>query len=320
MNIADIITEFGAYYLKNGQNANRIYQLLRANTKTTEMFTPVVTDETVWRAAQAIQKRILQPFQKQFTPIDGLELTPLEIRMFKMKVDDQQYPDDLEATWLGFLIANNLDRTTWPFCRWYVESLLIPQLKEDEELNEIFWGVRVEPVSGTPGDAGTGMDGINKIIMDLQTANKITPITTGALASDPKDFCEQIEDFVDGINAKYASVSMNLCMNESNARKYARGYDLKYGLNTNQLGKNDTNVAKTNITVVGLPSMIGSDGIWCTPKANAVKLLKRTENMNNMALEKVDRLVKFYTDFSTGIGFIIPGAVFTNELFEEQGS
>jgi hypothetical protein len=109
-------------------------------------------------------------------------------------------------------------------------------------------------------------------------------------------------------------------MSESNARKYARGYDLKYKTNTNSGGKNDTEVSKTNLTVIGLPSMIGSDGLWCTPKANAVKLLKRTENMNNFKIENVDRQVKFYTDYSTGIGFIIPAAVFASDTFEEAGS
>jgi hypothetical protein len=320
MTINDIITEFGAYYQKNGQNAARIFQGLRANTVTSELFTPVLTDETVWRAAQAVQKRILQPFQKAFTPIDGAEFKPVEIKQFKMKVDDEQYPDDLEATWLGFLAASGNNRTEWPFVRWYVEAILIPQLKEDEEVNEIFWGVRDEPTPNTPGDASTGMDGINKIIMDHITGGRITPITTGALAADPGDFLDQIEEFVDSINAKYYGANMTLNMSETNARKYRRGYNARYGVNTNALGKNSAEVAETNITIMGLPSMLGSNGIWCTPKPNAIKLMKRSENMNKIEIERVDRLVKFYTDFSEGVGFIIPEAVFVNELFDEQGS
>ena len=320
MVISEIISEFGAYYLKNGQNATRLYQLLRANSTTSELFTPVLTDETIWRAAQVIQKRVLQAFQKAYTPIDSAEFKPLEIRMFKMKIDESQYPDDLEASWLGFLAGNKTDRTTWPFIKWYVEEMLIPQTLEDLELNEIFWGVRVEPTPGTPGDAGNGMDGINKIIMDLQTANKIDPILTGALETDIEAFVDQIEEFADGINAKYAMANMSLNMSETLAKRYRRGYDKKYGKNTNSNGKNDVEVSKTNLIVNGLPSMIGSDGIWCSPKANCIKLMKRTENINNFEVEKVDRQVKMYTDFSMGVGFIIPGAVFTNELFAEQGS
>ncbi len=198
--------------------------------------------------------------------------------------------------------------------------MLIPGVKEDEEIYEIFWGIRAEPTPGTAGAAGTSMDGINKIIMDGQTASTITTITTGALASDPVDFVDQVEEFADGINKKYWRTPMELAMSESNGRKYQRGYDIKYGKNTNSIGKTDTEVSKTNLTIKGLPSMIGSDGLWCTPKANAVKLLKRTENMNNFKIENVDRLVKTYTDYSTGIGFIINAAVFASDTFEEAGS
>lgn len=320
MDIADIITEFGAYYIKGSQNTARIYTMLRANTVTETLFTPIVTDETLWRAAESVHKRILQPFQKAFTPIDGAQFTPKEIRMFKMKVDDSQYPDDLEASWLGFLAGSSVSRIEWPFVRWYMEENLIPQTKEDEELNEIFWGVRAEPTPGTAGAAGTAMDGINKIIMDGQNDGSISTIATGAPASDDEDFVDQVEAFADAINKKYWRTPMQLAMSEANERKYQRGYDKKYGRNTNNLGKDDTQVSKTNLTVVGLPSMIGSNGMWCTPKANAIKLLKRTENMNNFKIENVDRQVKLYTDYSTGIGFVINAAVFANDQFEEFGS
>jgi len=320
MEISDIITEFGAFYQKGGQNITRIYSMLRANTVTETLFTPVVTDDTLYYIAQQVQKRVLQPFQKAFTPIDGAEFSPKGIQMYKMKVDDIQYPDELEATWLGFLAGNGLDRTTWPFVRYYVENVLIPQLKEDEEMNEIFWGVRDEPTPGTAGAASTSMNGINKIIIDGQSGGSIVPVQTGTVPTDIDDLVDYVEEFADGINKKYWRTAMPLAMSEENARLYARGYDKKYGKNTNNEGKNDTAVSKTNLTVIGLPSMIGSDGMWATPKANAIKLLKRTENINNIKIEGVDRSVKLYTDYSTGIGFGIDAAVFTNDQFEEAGS
>lgn len=320
MTISDIISEFGAYYIKNSANASNIYTMLRANTETAKLFTPIATDDTVWRAAQTIQKRVLQPFQKAFTPIDGAEFKARSIEQFKMKVDDSQYPDDLEASWLGFLAGNSTNRLEWPFVRWYVETVLIEQAKEDEELNEIFWGVRTEPTPGTAGAVSTGMNGINKIIMDFQTAGDIVPVQTGAIPADNTDFVDYVEEFADAINKKYWRTPMQLAMSETLSRKYQRGYDEKYGTRTNSTGKNDTEVSKTNLTVIGLPSMIGSDGIWCTPKPNAVKLMKRTANLNSFELEKVDRQVKLYTDYSTGVGFVIPAAVFTNDQFEEQGS
>jgi len=43
-------------------------------------------------------------------------------------------------------------------------------------------------------------------------------------------------------------------------------------------------------------------------------LRKRIQNQTKIQVENVDRLLKFFTDFSMGIGFIIPEIVFTNDL------
>jgi hypothetical protein len=59
--------------------------------------------------------------------------------------------------------------------------------------------------------------------------------------------------------------------------------------------------------------MNGSNRIFCTPKSNAIRLMKKTENMDNMNIENVDRQVKFYTDWYTGVGFVIPEIVFVND-------
>lgn len=312
MTVANIITEFGAYYLKNEQNKNRLFTLLRAASITASVFTPIVTDDTVYQASEARMTRVLQPFQKAFTPINGLSFEPVKIPMYKMKIDASEYPDDLEATWLGFLADKSLSRKDWPFVRWYVEEHLIPQGKEDFELLEVFKGVYAAPTPGTAGASGTAMDGIKKQIADFITAGRITPITTGAPSATNATWVGQVETFADAINQKYWGIPMQLCMSEMNARKFMRGYQTVYGKDTNYKdGKGE--VPFTNLTIIGLPSMNGSNRIWCTPKSNSIRLMKKTENMDNMNIENVDRQVKFYTDWFTGVGFVIPEIVFVND-------
>lgn len=312
MTIADIITEFGAYYEKNAANKARLYSTLRAATPTSSILTPIVTDDTIWRAGQAAMTRVLQPFQKAFTPIDPLTITPVEIQAYKLKIDASEYPDDLEATWLGFLAGNSLNRKDWPFVRWFMEEHLIPQAKEDYELLEVYKGVYAAPTPGTAGAVSTSMVGFKKLIADYITATRITPITTGAPSATNTTWVGQVESFADSINTKYWGVKMQLAMSEMNARKFARGYQEKYGKDTNYKdGKGE--VPFTNLTVIGLPSMGTSNRIWCTPKSNAVRLMKKTENMDNMNIENVDRQVKLYTDWWDGVGFIIPEVVFCNE-------
>jgi hypothetical protein len=52
----------------------------------------------------------VQPFQKAFTPIGTFKFKPNEFSLYKLKIDLQEYPDDLEATYLAFLA--NLPKLT----------------------------------------------------------------------------------------------------------------------------------------------------------------------------------------------------------------
>jgi hypothetical protein len=310
--IADVVTQFGAYYLSNASNLTRLYQLLRRATPTESMFTPVNTDDTIWRAAKTLFSRVVQPFQKAFTPLAGVTFVPVEIKQFRMKVDAQEYPDELEATWLGFLDGPEIDRKAWPFVRWYCEVYLIPQVKQDIEQTEIFQGVFVAPTAGVPGAVSTSMDGLKKTINGHIAAGRTAPITTGALATDPADAVDQMEEFADSINKAYWNIPMMLGASESYVRTFLRGQERKYGKNTGG-GALGLTINNTNITLAGLPSHQSTNKIWCTPKENAIMLRKRQQNQTAIQVENVDRLLKFYTDFSMGIGFIIPEIIFTND-------
>jgi hypothetical protein len=312
LQIADVVTQFGAYYMNNGQNLQRLYALLRSVTNTESMFTPVNTDDTLWRAAKTLFSRVVQPFQKAFTPLAGVTFVPVAIQQFKMKVDAQEYPDELEATWLGFLDGPEIDRKAWPFVRWYCEVYLIPQVKQDIEFNEIYQGVFVAPTAGTPGAAGTSMNGLKKTINDHITAGRIEPILTGALSTDPEGLVEQLEAFVDDIHKDYWEIPMMLGCAPEVARRFLRGQEKKYGRNTGG-GELGLTVNKTNITLQALTSHRNTEKIWCTPKGNAIQLRKKLQNQSAIQVESIDRLLKFFTDFWMGIGFIIPEIVFTND-------
>jgi hypothetical protein len=313
MNVADIIIEFGAYYINSGQNMTRIVKQLYRPSETEMMFRPVVTDDTKYRASEARISRLLQPFQKSWSPTGTVQFAPVEIDQFKMKMDYQDYPDELEASWLGFLAGEEIDRKQWPFIRWVVEEHLMPQLMEDKEMNEIFAGVYATPgTPGTAGAAGTAMNGIKYLLNNWIDEGRITPITTGALETDPITFVKQIEDFVDAIDTRYWKSNMNLCMGQEWARRFIRGYREKYGKDQDFKGST-FKIPESNITIVGLASHNGSEKIWCTPYENAVRLSKKKQNENKVQVDSVDRLIKIFTDYWFGIGFVIPEIVFTND-------
>ena len=321
MVIADIITEFGAYYLAQGQNMTRIRQKLRRDLVTPQAFTTILTDDTIWRASEARHSRIVQPFQKVFTPNGTTTLTPVEIRQYQMKADLVESPDDLEATWLGFLASSNVKRTEWPFIRWWIETQVIPQIQQDIELNEIGAGVYAAPTPGTAGAAGTSMNGLQKTITDHITAGKIAPIALGAIPTADADFVTYLEQFHLGISKAYRKIPMVVHMSEDLELKYKRGYRAKYSKDMDFAdGGDGTKLVKySNLTLQGLPSLNSKAGgadcnrIFATPKENAILLMKKSQNMANFDLQPFDRTVKLLTDWWMGVGFVIPGIVFTND-------
>jgi hypothetical protein len=313
VDIADILLEFGTYYINSGQNMARLVKKLNRAAVTETLLTPMVTDETLYRGAESQFGRIVQPFQSKWTPLAGLKFVPVEIKLFNQKVDLDEEPHKLEASWLGFLTGDDIDVKEWPFIRWYMEVHLLPQIPLDIEMNEIYAGKFVAPVSGEPGAAGTSMDGLKTIINRHVADGRMSPIVMGAIpTTSNKDVYEYFESFADKIHKAYWKIPMVIGCDEAVARKFIRGKREKYGKDTDFNGTNTT-IEDTNLSIMGLPSMDGAQKIWCTPKANVVYFRKKSQNMKNFKIESVKRILSLFTDFWNGVGFHIPEVVFTND-------
>ena len=311
----DLVNEFGAYYQKNGQGVKDIYRKLRYGTVTEQLFKKINTVDTKKDIVEAVHDRVVQPYQSAFTPISSLEFKPHTIPLYKVKIDLELLPDELIETWVAFLEGEGIDRKSWPFVKWYIANEVLPQSLEDWEMNEVFAGVKAAIIPGTAGAAGTSTNGIKKIINDHITAGDITTIATGALSSDPETFVGQIESFMEAISKLYWKKKMKLAMNEDRHQLFLRGMDLKY--NVNFLKQADMErVRFFKASVFACPSMVGSDKIWCTPQGNAVCYVKYGQNGNRVDVKNSGanpRALQIYTDWYKGLGFLVPGLVFTND-------
>ena len=310
MTIADILTEFGAYYEKSPANAKRVLQLLMQPSDTPLIMTPIKSDDTEYKLGNATITSIVQPFQKGWTPKNALTVKPNTIKQYEMKVDEEIWPDDIEASWLGFLAGEDLDRSKWPLIKWMIEKHYLPKLKEDVEVNEIYKGVFAAPDPDVAGDPGTAMQGLGKQIDDGLTAGTMVKCNVGAL--DVATIFDQVEEFVDKISAVYQHTAMPVCMSPAWSRAYHRDkraqgfYDYKSDKGVN------ANIDFTPQQVVPLPSMAGTNDIFASPKANMIHLTKRTSGKNKFYIETAKRQVFFFTDWWEGVGFGIDQAVFAH--------
>lgn len=284
--------------------------MLTQDTVTTGIMTPIKTDDTVFKLASGVIGSLLQPFQKTWTQKGKLTFKPNKLELQHMKVDVEEYPDDIEATWLGFLASENLSRKEWPFVRYMIEKYIFPKIREEFELSAVYYGVQKDPETGVAGAAADVMNGIHKLLQDGVAAGTINQVTgIGTLAADT--IFDQVEAFHDGISQIYQGVPMDICMSPTWAKAYLRDKRSNGFYTINGAGEIDYSIDFTPHKVRPLPSMAGSGDLWATPKANIIHLQKKTINKNKVNIEELKRQIFVATDWWEGIGFGINEIVWT---------
>jgi hypothetical protein len=307
--VTDVVSEFGNYYINEGQNMARLTQRLLRPGITAGFFQLRPTMDNLYRVADAEVSRVLQPFQKQFTPLGDTEFKPHSIPLYKMKVDVEENPHDIADIWLGFLEGQQLDPKEWPFVRFWLEELVANRMQEDFELNEAYAGAYAAPTPGTPGGAGTAMDGIAEVFSTLSA--RISTINSGVVPDGAEDFVSYVEEFVAGIEKEHRRRIDHVFMNEDLHLKYRQGKRSKYNQNYAQETDLDRVIDFPQCTVVGLPSMGESGKLWATLPQNRVRLVKKADLP--MKVEGMKRLVNAYTDYSIALNFLRPESVFVSD-------
>ena len=305
-----IVQEYGAFYIDAGQNKKRILTMLSQGREITDFATPIKTDDTIFRLANATFRTLVQPFQKTFTQKGGVEIVPNEIRQYRFKIDDEFMPDELYATWLGFLTQKSVDRKDWPFVKWLIEVYYARQIDQDMELNEYYKGIYAAPVAGTAGADGTGMNGLKKQIQAGVDALKINSVNLGAL--DKTTIFDQVESFTDSIAEVYQGIKMNVFMSRYWYKKYMQDKRAQHFYLKTSADQIDAGIDFTPLSVKPLASMTGTNDIWCTPASNFLYLSNATLTKNQYKLEEVKRSVAIMADWSEGLGFGVNKAVWTN--------
>lgn len=313
MEAKEISAAFGAYYENSGQNTKRILMMLTQGAESPKYMTPIMTDDTIFRLANLHMKKIVQPFRRGWHPKDAASFTPNELKLYKIKVDDDIEPDEIEATWLGFLASQSINRKDWPLVKYLIENAYIPQIHQDMELDAYFWGVRKE--SATDGEALEPRDSMDGLHIQLQrgvdkdTINLVSSI--GKL--ETATIFDQVEAFDDGIKGVYQNVPMYIFMSPENKKAYLRDkraqgfYDMKSDAEIN------SDVDFSPRKVVGLPSMTGYEYMFASPKSNVIHLNKKSANKTNIKIEENKREVSFLADWWEGVGFGMDAAVWTTQ-------
>lgn len=319
LDLAQVVADFGAFYKPGSDNEKNLRSILYHGDSFASLFQDRPTEDTIWRGTLASMDRVVQPFQKAFTPIGTLTFKPNEFPLYKIKVDKQESPDDIEATYLGFLASlPELDRSKWRLVRYMIENHIMPRMKEDLDLNERFAGVFAAPAPGVAGAAGTAMNGFRKVLRDYNTAGRTNlgngAIASGAPAATDADFCTQIEEWVEALPSLFRNRVDKIVMSETLARKYRRGKRIKYNINYAQVNDLNTVEDQPNISVAGFLAMEGSD-LWFTTMAeNRIRPVKKAALGNTLTVKEfAPRVVSIFTDYWEALNVEVPEFLFHND-------
>ncbi|HYD21542.1 MAG TPA: hypothetical protein VEB40_08710, partial [Flavipsychrobacter sp.] len=109
LSFEDLQTEWGLYYQDGGQGIKDLKKLLQQPSVTDTFFPLTPTKDTIIRKATVQMTRVLQAFQKEFTPMGLQTFKPREIPLYWMKIDSKLTPVELQQSWAGFLAEKGLN-------------------------------------------------------------------------------------------------------------------------------------------------------------------------------------------------------------------
>lgn len=319
MTLASIISDYGAFYIQNEANMDRLYKLAYRKSGTGLLFNNVMTTETtqVRSAKSSMTRSGAQGWQKAWTPVGTIAFEPWKHDLYRMKINNEQVPDELYDSWLQFLTnINDVDRLNWPFVRWWLEEHVIPLWEQEKEESVIYKGVYVAPTAGTAGTLAGMMDGIGKKIADQISAGRTTAFVMGAVpATDDELLYDYVYDMVKQIDTKYRSNKMEVVMATELADRFKEGKRLKFNLQYQQVDQLETLYHLPNVKIVGVDSMTTKKRMFITPPENRVRYVNPGARSSNVfEIDKIDFVtLRAFTDWHETVGFQIPELVFCND-------
>jgi len=316
MNISDIITQFGAYYIAGGQGyANLKEAILRPTDMLDEAGVQRIrTKDTAIRTSYNSFGDTLQPFQAGFTPSGTATFKPRTINLQPIKSDVTITDiDTLVASWLGFLAGDSSkNREEWPFVRYMIEKLWLPKFRENLETNAIYKGKYVAPTTGTASTPDKAFDGLREKLKTAAafTAAPANMVNTGVLATNT--IYDQMKTVAEAIVKKYAHNPFTIYV----APELAMAYKSQQLARKEfvYFGEKDlpAKVLFSNCVVKGVEAMSGTTDWFATPSSNIMHITKMDDSASAIKMETSHRVIDMLFDYWFAVDFDRTDLVFTN--------
>ncbi|MBQ9548608.1 MAG: hypothetical protein IJV01_05580 [Bacteroidales bacterium] len=270
-----LLEEFGAYYINEGQNLQRLRAAIMAKPVTLEKHAKTVrTTDTMYRMANPQFESLVQPFKATFNPIGSVDFHPNEIYLPKMKVDLSLTPDEIEDSWLGFMA--DLDpaaRKNWKIVQYIFEEYIKKQIGKDREKLMVYKG-KHNPDGTKPSDC---MDGILELLKKGARSEYPINIVSGIGELDKSCIFDQIEEFDANLPEELINEKVTIFMAPDMFRAYLRAARDKgfYNVKSDQEISDAVDFTSGNHVLAPLPSMAKTKHLWATVNDNLLWIANR---------------------------------------------
>lgn len=280
---------------------------------------PFVEAEYAYTGQDVVITGGLQPYQVAFTPNNAEAFDGITSFLRPIKVDLEFNADQLEkffSKWKANWFTPDPAQTQVGYAQYVMNNHIIPQVIED--LNLASWsGEYNAPTPGTAGPAADSVDGFKKTIADQITAGRLSPLTTGALASGT--MVAQVRGFCDDIPEPYRYKRGKIFMSKTWAQAYADNYLEEYPTREVAEKGHDSlylNVDHYNKTIVGITAMEGDDRMICvfdTMESMIIGTRTGFPRYFNFRFEEEDRKLKVFSEIYRFYSFETCKHMFVNE-------
>lgn len=297
-----IVSEYGKYYVNEGQNAKRLHLALLQMPVTLEKYARHIrSKETIYRMANYQFGSVVRPFKPTFNPNSNIEFIPNEIVLRKMKADISITPDEIEESWLGFMSGDTTrNKKDWPIVRWLMEEYVAKQIGVDRELSIVYNG-EYDPDGTTPGAC---IDGVKKLLYNgAHNAQYPINVVNGIGALDASSIFDQVEKFDEAIPHIYTNQPICIFMAPSWVRAYKKDKRSQNFLFLDDINAIDESVMFTKHVIVALPSMEGTNDMWATTVDNFLWITKREGGVEKADVQAHDYDIHVMVNWWEGIGF-----------------
>lgn len=227
-------------------------------------FLPKVSCELAYQGIDVSGGRVLQPYQKAFTPNNQSNWSG-HLNMLKVGKIDLTY-DWLEIEkfmdkWACNKFEAGKAEQSWKFPRFMINNVIMPQFYED--VNEAsVKGSFSAPTAETAGEYLDTWNGFGTYFADFVTQGLMSPIAIGALGDDTA--VEQMKAACKQLPRKYRFKKGVVYMSKTQKLKYAENYETLFPRRPVNLTGQDNQyikIDKFNKTIIGLDCLEGSNRI-----------------------------------------------------------